>query len=121
MISVLQTLVNEDVAKGFWSATSYCAVDAAVPKGVPAFPSVDPVAAKLVDSASFTVSVAKFINHAVEKNSIDKVETEKRFMKLTEAVERSLIKAKDQFRQEVSNRPDSHAPRRTYPATKDLT
>lgn len=44
--------------------------------------SIDAAAAKLIDPPSFTVFVAKFINHEIENNSLNKAEIKKRFVKL---------------------------------------
>lgn len=54
-------------------------------------PSVDVAAAKLVDSPSFTVLVAKYIKQEVRKNSLVKAKIMKRCMKLGEAVQKKEI------------------------------
>lgn len=48
--------------------------------------------AKLVDSPSFTIPVAKFIKQEAEKTFYDKSEMEKRFKKLVRKVENKKIK-----------------------------
>lgn len=58
---------------------------------MPESTSVDVVCVTLVDCASFTVSVAKFVKHKVEKNFIDKTMFEKPFVKLAEAIKKKKI------------------------------
>lgn len=45
-------------------------------KGVPEYRSIDAVAAKLVDLYFFTVPMATFTKHDVDKNSLDKAKME---------------------------------------------
>lgn len=68
-----------------------------VHKCVPEPPSVDVVAAELVDTPSFTVPVAKFVTHEVEKNSLDKANMKREFVKLTEAVEKRRLRLDTKF------------------------
>lgn len=75
------------MAKGFPSATSYSALEEAVFKCVAKPLSGAAVASKLVDALSFAVPVAKYVKQEVEKNSVDKAEMEKRFVKLAEAAD----------------------------------
>lgn len=65
VIPVIRTVVSRSLAKGFWNATFYLAVDGAVHKCVSEPLSVDSVAEKLVDAPSSTVRVAEFINDEV--------------------------------------------------------
>lgn len=61
--SVIQTLVNMALPKGFQSSTVYLSVKEAVHKYVPETSSVDALVTELVDVPAFTVPVAKFVNH----------------------------------------------------------
>lgn len=69
-------MVNRVLAEGSRSAAFYSAAEDAVHKCVPEPPSADAVAAKLVDSSSFTVPVTNFIKHEVTENSSDKPQIE---------------------------------------------
>lgn len=64
----------------------------AVHKCIPEPLSVDTVFTKMVDALSFTVPVAKFVKHKIDKKNIDKVKTEEGFVKLAETVEKKKIK-----------------------------
>lgn len=58
-------------------------MEEAVQKRAPEPPSVDSVAAKLVDAPFSTVPVTEFLEQKVEKNSLDKKKMKRRFAKLT--------------------------------------
>lgn len=60
-------------------------------------PSVDAAATKLIDAPSFSVPVAEFIKHEIEKKSVDKSKMEKRFVKLAKAFEEQKIKIEDEI------------------------
>lgn len=60
ILSVIRTVVSRAVVKGFRIAAFYSAVEEALQKLIPKFPSVDAVAAKLINVTFFTVPVASF-------------------------------------------------------------
>lgn len=77
--------------KCFRKAAFYSAVQEAVQKCVPEHPSVDAAGAKSVDAPSFTVPMVEFVKHEDEKNYLDDIRMEERFLKLAEAVEKRRV------------------------------
>lgn len=75
-------MVNRAVTKEFESAVFQTALKQSVCKCVAKLHSVDPIAAREIDEISFTVPVARFNKHEVEKSFLKKTRTEKRFVKL---------------------------------------
>lgn len=114
---MMQTDLNRSLAKGFWSATYYLAVEDAVHNGMPEPWSVNKVAAKLADCPSVLVPVAKFIKHEIEKNSLDKAKMARRFVKLSEAVKEKKLKTEDRIPTRTIDSAWSPVPLPTYPAT----
>lgn len=102
-MSVIQTKVHRALSKGFWNDAFYSAVEKAVQKRVPKPPSVDAVAARLLDGPTLTVSSAKFVKHEVEKSSLDKAEIEERFVRLVEAVAKKNQGQKRNFDKKIRN------------------
>lgn len=82
------------MTKGFRSAVFYLAVKETVHKRVPKPLTVDVVYTRLVDAISFTISVAEFVKHEVEKKFLEKIKTEKRFVKQAKAVEKKRSKGR---------------------------
>lgn len=92
-----------------------------VQKCVQKHPSADAVVAKLIDSPSFTLPVAKCIKYEVEKNALDRANMQKRFMNLKEAVQEKNKKAEDGIRTRNTDPARSPSPLTAYPTTRKGT
>lgn len=95
VVSMLQTVVNRAVDKGFRSVAFYLTVEKAVHKSVPEPQSVDTVTTMLINSPAFTVLVVEFIKHKVEKSSVDKARIEEQPNKLSETVHDKQMKIEE--------------------------
>lgn len=87
VIPVIKTVVSGALAKDLRSAAACFAVEDAVHKWAQEPPSVDTVAAKLIDALSSTVPVVRFVKKEVEKNVLDRAKMEESFVRLAGAVE----------------------------------
>lgn len=95
MISVIQALVNTVLSEDFRSTAFYSPVGEAVEKFVSAPQGIDAVTTIVIDTSAFTVPVAKFIKHELEKNSLEKAKMKERFNKLAESANEKNIKEED--------------------------
>lgn len=75
------------MAEGYRSEAASSAMDKAVSKGILEPRIVDAKVTILVDTVSFTIPVANFVKHKVEKSFLDKKRMKKRFFELVEEVE----------------------------------
>lgn len=80
VISVIRTVVNKALRKGFRSAAFYLAVQKAVHKCVAEHQTVEVVVTSMSDTLAFIVPVTKFIDHKLDKSSFDKARMEEWFM-----------------------------------------
>lgn len=95
LVSMIQTVVSRALSKGFRNAPFYTTVDELLEECVSKPSGADAVVAKLLHAPSFTVPVAKFVGHEVEKNSINKAKMVDRFVKLAAEVEKRKVKVED--------------------------
>lgn len=119
--SVIRTVVGRALAKGFRSAAFYSPVGESVNKCVSESLSTEAVAAKIVETPASTITVVKFVKREVEKNSVNKIKMEERFVKLTEAVEEKTMRIENGKPTRWFDTARSRARKRTYLTKKGLT
>lgn len=118
IIPVIRTVLSKSLVKFFLSTVFYSAVEEPVNKCVPEPQSVDAVATKMIDSQALTIPVPLFVNHKLEKSSLDIAEMTERLNRLIEGVEEKNIKIEDAIPTRGMDSAQSPGPLRTYAMTR---
>lgn len=95
MINKIGTAVNPAVGNPFQNADFYTEVKQAIHKCISAPELVDGDAAVNIDASTLIVPMAMFVQHEVEKNSVEKAKIAARYITLDGAVYDNRIKVED--------------------------